>query len=250
MKGEEEKGEGRFLVQPATVAVLAVFCLLALLVAGFGSRLGLWHFRTGFTVLRVVAYCGLVAAGAAAVTLFIAAKRKKKVSMVLSVLALAAAVVAVALPVSWGVKASRVPKIHDISTDVNSPPQFVAVAPQRPDRVQYGGAAVASEQLKAYPDLKTVILNMPADQAFAKALVTAKEMGWEVVAMVPAEGRIEATDTTFWFGFKDDISIRVVPAGERSLLDLRSASRVGISDVGTNAERIRSYLKKFQGGGA
>ena len=67
-------------------------------------------------------------------------------------------------------------------------------------------------------------------------------MGWEIVASDPAAGRIEATDTTFWFGFKDDVVVRVAAAPDGSRVDVRSLSRVGLSDVGTNAARIRKYL--------
>src|SRR6185369_8526865 len=149
------------------------------------------------------------------------------------------------LPYSWKLKAQKYPRIHDISTDVDNPPRFVAVVPLRPGALDYGGAAVAAQQLKAYPDLKTLVLNVPKERAFQSALETAREMGWAIVAEMPAEGRIEATDTTRWFGFKDDIVVRIFPAGERSLVDVRSVSRVGISDVGTNAQRIRSFLGKI-----
>jgi len=244
IKSEKERGRSGALL-PAAVAVLAVCCLFALLLAGFGTRLGIWEFRTGFAILKAAAYCGLALVVIAVLTLYRAAQKRRGMGVLFSVLAIGAAAVAVALPVSWAVKASRVPRIHDISTDLNNPPPFVALAPERPGRVQYEGAEAAAEQQKAYPDLKTVLLDMPAQQAFARALDTAKEMGWDIAAEVPVEGRIEATATTFWFGFHDDISIRVVPAGVRSLLDVRSSSRVGISDVGTNAARIREFLKKF-----
>jgi uncharacterized protein (DUF1499 family) len=77
---------------------------------------------------------------------------------------------------------------------------------------------------------------------FKRAEATARAMGWEIVAAEPGEGRIEATDTTMWFGFKDDIVIRIVPEGEGSRLDIRSMSRVGKSDLGKNADRIRKFL--------
>ena len=67
-----------------------------------------------------------------------------------------------------------------------------------------------------------------------------------VVADLPAEGRIEATDTTFWFGFTDDIVIRITPVAEGSRVDIRSLSRVGKSDVGTNARRIRSFIQRLE----
>jgi len=74
-------------------------------------------------------------------------------------------------------------------------------------------------------------------------------MGGELVASDPVAGRIEATDTTFWFGFKDDIVVRVAPAPGGSRVDVRSTSRVGLSDVGTNAARIRKYLRALQSTG-
>jgi uncharacterized protein (DUF1499 family) len=94
-----------------------------------------------------------------------------------------------------------------------------------------------------------VILNLPYDQAFRRALDVARAMGWDIVAETPAEGRIEATATTFWFGFKDDIVIRITPADHRSLLDIRSASRVGRSDAGSNAARIREYVRRLTAAG-
>ena len=84
---------------------------------------------------------------------------------------------------------------------------------------------------------------MPKINPLNRALVTARRMGWKVVDTNVAEGRIEATDTTFWFGFKDDVVIRIAPSDHRSRVDVRSVSRVGRSDLGTNARRIQKYLK-------
>jgi uncharacterized protein (DUF1499 family) len=146
------------------------------------------------------------------------------------------------------VKASKVPAIHDISTDVENPPAFSAVAPIRrgaPNPVEYGGPAIAEQQRKAYPDIGPVALDAPPDQAFQRALDAARDMGWEIVDANPAQGRIEATATTWWFGFKDDVVIRVSATEGGSKIDVRSLSRVGKSDVGTNAARIRAYLSRF-----
>lgn len=100
------------------------------------------------------------------------------------------------------IKDQRYPRIHDISTGVVNPPKFVAIVPMPPGPVLYPGSKVAAFQLKAYPELKTLVLPVPKDQAFSLALDTAREMGWQIVAAVPVEGRIEGTDTTRWFGFK------------------------------------------------
>jgi len=71
-------------------------------------------------------------------------------------------------------------------------------------------------------------------------------MGWDVVARAPAEGRIEAIDTSQWFGFHDDIVVRIRPAGSGSRIDIRSKSRVGRSDLGANAHRIRTFTSKLK----
>src|SRR5207245_2074399 len=107
----------------------------------------------------------------------------------------------------------------------------------------YGGPAVAAQQHRAYPDLRPVTLPEPPPRAFERALAVARAQGWEIVESSPAEGRIEATDTTRWFGFKDDVVVRVRPEGAGSRVDVRSLSRVGRSDVGKNAARLRAYLR-------
>jgi len=152
------------------------------------------------------------------------------------------------VPLNWKRAAAEAPPIHDITTDLAEPPRFVAILPfgrTLPNPAEYGGASVALAQQSAYPDIKTLLLDMPAEQAFPLVQETVKRLGWKVVAAVPEEGRIEATDTTFWFGFTDDIVVRVTPAGHRSLVDIRSVSRVGRSDAGTNAARIRRFLAAF-----
>lgn len=237
-----KKGKGWF---PLVALACALAALLMLVAAGFGTRIGLWQFRTGFAILGWGGYLGIASALLAILTLVLCARWRRWLGLVLSLLALVCGILAFGLPYSWKMKAVDYPRIHDITTDPDNPPQFVALAPMRDGRVAYGGTAIAVMQLKAYPDIKTVVVNEPAQQVFRNALETARAMGWQIVAEVPQEGRIEASDTTFWFGFTDDIAIRVTPAAQRSLLDIRSASRVGISDVGTNAARIRAFLKNM-----
>jgi len=90
-----------------------------------------------------------------------------------------------------------------------------------------------------------LILPIRPAQGFKRALAVARDMGWQIIDSNPSEGRIEATDTTFWFGFKDDIVVRVRPTQNGSRIDVRSVSRVGRSDVGTNARRIQKFLKEM-----
>ena len=138
--------------------------------------------------------------------------------------------------------------IHDITTDTETPPAFVAILPLRagvPNSVEYGGPELAAQQRTGYPDLGPLTLQIPPTQAFTHALTAARAMGWEIAASEATEGRIEATDTTFWFGFKDDVVVRITPAGGGSRIDVRSVSRVGKSDIGTNAKRITEYLRRI-----
>lgn len=240
--------KGAFLPMAGIVLVLVAATLLV--AAGFGTRLGLWHFRTGFELLRYGAYCGAMAFVVALAAALHSFRSRRLPGFILALVAMAGGLLITAIPVTWKLDAGRLPRIHDITTDITNPPGFVAIIPLRADAANpaaYGGAEVAALQRQAYPDIKTVILELPMAQAFEAALGAASALGWQIVATVPAEGRIEATDTTFWFGFKDDIVIRVASAGNRSLVDIRSVSRVGISDVGTNAKRVRAFVKRLTG---
>jgi uncharacterized protein (DUF1499 family) len=136
--------------------------------------------------------------------------------------------------------------IHDITTDTANPPQFDAILKlrkQASNSVDYGGKEVADQQHKAYPDIAPQVLDLAPDQAFERSLKAARDLGWTIISRNEEKGLIEATDTTFWFGFADDIVIRISPQDRGSRIDLRSLSRVGKSDVGTNAKRVREFLK-------
>jgi len=144
----------------------------------------------------------------------------------------------------WTILMARgAPAIHDITTDTADPPEFVGAASQNfSGRTVGGEGAIAMLQTAAYADIQPLILADSPDVVFRLALAAVKEKGW-TVTMTDFDGhRIEATDTTFWFGFTDDIAIRVRGEGGGSRLDVRSRSRVGVGDMGTNARRIREYL--------
>lgn len=229
--------------------ILASLTALTAAMAGFGSRWGLWHFRTGFTVLRWAAYAGLATAVLALPVAWITRPgQKARRGFLLAVLALLVSVPTFLVPAGWRAQAGDVPPIHDITTDTNDPPAFQAIVPLRADAsnpVEYPGAEVAAQQQAAYPDLRPAVLDIPMGRAYERALAAAEDMGWEIVDADAEEGRIEATDRTFWFGFSDDVVIRLTPSGDRTIVDVRSKSRVGGSDVGTNARRIRSYLERL-----
>ena len=225
---------------------IAVVAALLLLLAGPGTRSGLWHFSTGFLLLRWALFAGLGAAGLALI-LFVIPKTRAGSATTLAIALL------VGLGTAWvpwnGYQTARaLPFIHDITTDTVNPPLFVAVLPIRadaPNPPEYLGEEVAKQQREGYPDIETLALDTPADETFRKALEAAEDMGLELVAAEPLEGRIEATATTFWFGFKDDVVIRIAADGAGSRLDIRSKSRIGGSDVGANATRIRRFISEI-----
>ncbi|MEO6799734.1 MAG: DUF1499 domain-containing protein [Rhodanobacter sp.] len=226
---------------------LAIVAAALLLVAGPGTRLALWDFGTGFSLMRWAAFTGLAAAASALVILLVPRLRRGHGFMLGVALVLGLGVAFV--PWNNLRQAKTVPPIHDISTDTTNPPAFVAILPLRakaPNQAAYGGPEVARQQVQAYPDIRPYLTKEAPRQAFDRALRAARAMGWQIVASDPASGRIEATDTTVWFGFKDDVVIRVAPATHGSRIDVRSVSRVGKSDVGTNARRVRAYLQRLE----
>lgn len=163
---------------------------------------------------------------------------------------------------TWLRAGMGVPPIHEISTDLSTPPPFVAVVPLRqqsgavnpPEYVSEipgrgGKTNVPEAQRKAYPDIQPAILpGVAPAQAFGRAEDAVRQLGWELVASVPDEGRIEATDSTRFFGFKDDVVIRLRAEGGGTRIDVRSKSRVGVGDVGANAARVRRFLALVQAG--
>lgn len=231
-----------------SLALAAVFVLTTAM-SGLGTRFGWWGFRTGLTLLRWSAYAELAVAAAAVIGCIFAYSRGQGNGLSLFLLAGIISIAAVIVPFRMYLTARSVPAIHDITTDTEDPPQFDAVLSMRKaalNPAEYGGPEIAQQQKKAYPDIAPLLLSVPPARTFEKARATVQAMGWEIVSADPAKGRIEATDTTFWFGFKDDIVIRITAQGNGSRVDLRSLSRVGRSDVGANADRIRKLLKALK----
>ncbi len=225
----------------------ALLGLLMLPMAGIGVRLGWWNFGFGFQMLEWGAWTGLIAAACGAIAFAIPRVREDFGARLM--LAIMVGVMTGGIPWQQKQQAKALPKIHDISTDLSNPPPFVKILPLRasaPNPATYGGALIAAAQMTAYPDIQPRELALPPTTAFVNALAAAVGMGWEIVATDPEQGIIEATATTFWFGFKDDVVIRITPTLTGSRVDMRSVSRVGKSDVGANAARIRQYFSKMQ----
>jgi uncharacterized protein (DUF1499 family) len=225
---------------------LAVLALLVLAVGPLGWRLGWWHFRFAFAWLMPYAAYGAIAAAAISLlALLFGWSHLGARGITLAAVGIVIGAAVAYMPWQYDRLRTRVPPIHDITTDTDNPPAFVAALKLRPagsNTVTYEGPDLAGKQRAAYPDIAPVKAKLAPAEAFKRALDAANAMpGWTVVDSDPASGRIEANETSRWFRFTDDVVIRVSPDGAGSRIDVRSVSRIGRSDFGVNAARIRAY---------
>ena len=233
---------------PALLLIAALVALALVCAAGPLTKQGVVRWELALTIVKWGFFLGAAAALGALVVLALSFVPRFRGRPWIPVVALCVALAAVAPPLILVGKAKAVPPIHDVTTDTADPPAFVALLEQRRrarNGFAYGGPQVAEQQLRAYPDIKPVVVKAPPPQVMQRAIDAARSLGWEVVASDIATGRLEATETSAWFGFKDDVIVRIRPEGEGSRVDVRSVSRVGVSDLGANAARIRSFLAKL-----
>ena len=237
--------------------VLGVGAVLAALIAATGTATGLWGYRAGLGSLRYLFFAAAAGAVLGLVGLVMARRRAKL--MLANLLAL---VVALGFVLYLGnlVRIARsVPAIHDVTTNLDDVPQFsrLTVRADNLENIPDAGkpelkAMVPEARWKAvhrahYGDLRTLRLAAPPAETVRRAAALARDRGWETALVDEKTGVVEATDTSFFFRFKDDVAVRVRPApGGGSLVDMRSISRVGGSDVGMNAKRVRSFLADLQ----
>jgi uncharacterized protein (DUF1499 family) len=196
-------------------------------------------------------YIALAAAVVSLLALAVGCPRLGRRGLAIAAISLAAGAVLAYIPWQYDHRLKTLPRIHDITTDTENPPTYVAALPARAaekaNSATYAGREVAEQQKAAYPDVAPLKVGLPPEQAFGRALDTAKAMpGWSVVAADPAAGRIEARQTSLWFRFTDDVVIRVAAEATGSRIDMRSESRQGRSDFGVNAGRIRAYMAKLK----
>lgn len=231
-------------------AILAVLGALAVIISGYGYQWGWWHFSTGFTMIpwgTGAAIVGGIMAGIG----FFRIKEWKKNYTIAGVTAIIFGIAALANFSYWFFEVQKgYPPIHDITTDTLNPPEFDAIVPLRegapnpPEYIHENGPAEAQKEF--YSDLETLNVSMNYDQAYDRALATVREMPWQIVGENRQEGRIEAYDKLPWFGFVDDVVIRVDTTEDGSKIDMRSKSRIGRGDLGVNADRIRAYFEEYQ----
>ena len=240
---------------------LAVLTPLVFMIAGLGAKFGLWSWQFGLgTLTRGVGMKLLFASlifGVIAIlaTAFITPRKGWWIGL----FAVLVGIGGMAKGAATQKAVAALPFIHDVTTDTQNPPVFTEVILSERAKVDgvnsldYIGKKdsrdkklVSALQTSAYPNVRSLVLGDSSDVVFGQALIAAKSMGWTVKAENVQAGTIEATAETFWYGFKDDVAIRIKPAeGGGSIVDVRSVSRVGGSDLGANADRIKAFLAKF-----
>ena len=247
---------------------LALLLPVYFAVAALGTKFGLWDWKTGLLTLTMSA--GPIVLGAVAlfalISLVVTLWRKPRTGWKLALLALLVPVAIVGMLGYIRSEAAQIPPIHDIATDLSDPPRFsdevlaarqaASANPLNDYQVPLGelepwrGRAAELAKLshaeiiaQSYPDLAPLPLGAASPAEGVAAVAAAmREIGLSDVSTDPATGHVEGVAETFWFGFKDDVVVRV--GDDR--IDFRSVSRVGLSDLGANAARIAELRSKVQ----
>ncbi len=232
---------------------LALFSVAATLIAIIIVRAGLIEVVPGMaTVGGALAFA--VLAILLALGSFVTIWRLGLGGLGYSVTAIFIGAALLAYPAYLAAKAYTLPPIYDITTDVLDPPAFDAVRRLRSratNPAQYAGLYAAEQQREAYPEVTPLELSVPAKQAYDHALAMVNKRRWLVLdAREPQpnrrDGRIEAVARTPIMGFRDDVVIRVRGVDESSRVDVRSSSRYGFHDIGSNASRISAFLESLE----
>lgn len=232
-----------------TLSVLSFFVFF---MSGFGYNWDIWGLGAAFQLFKWGTAGGLagllvslIGAGKANFSLTTVSASMSWISMIL-------AVAVVGTSIYFIIRARTVPPIHDITTNFTNPPQFEVLKDKRekaPNEVEYPAGKTAELQKEHYPQIGPLWLDIDRQKAFRAAVESARVMpNWEIHSVDSTAGQIEATHTIMWFGFKDDVIIRIQndTTREQVRVDMRSASRIGKSDLGVNARRIKRYMQALQ----
>lgn len=263
---------------------LSIFAVLWFAAAAVGTKLGLWNWQFGLGVMTITwgPMLLMAAAGISVLAVIIALiKSPRKQALMLAVAALLLSGLAFGRVAAFGAGAARLPPLHDIQTDWSDPvqpsdalvtereatgalnpiedaPVIAAAADGRwpgmsgrlvsevQEEAEFDTATHESPKDTPYPMLAPLVTAAAPDAAYTAALAAVESRGWTVVLADPEAGTIEATEESFWFGFKDDVMIRVRSDEMGARVDVRSTSRVGLSDLGANAKRIRNLLDEIE----
>jgi len=264
---------------------LSIFSVLWFAIAALGTKLGLWSWQFGLLKMTIGwgPMLLMAALGVSVIAIIVALiKAPRKQALMLAFGALLVSGLAFGRVLAFGGQAERLPPLHDVQTDWSNPIQpseallaarestealnAVEDAPVVPagadarwpgtggrlvselqEEAEFDPATQSSPKDAPYPQIDTLVEPAASyDMAFAAALAAVEDRGWTIVTNDVEAGSIEATLSSFWFDFKDDILIRVVPDGDGSRIDVRSISRVGLSDLGANSKRLRDLLNEIE----
>ena len=211
----------------------------------------MWNHVLGFALFQLGGLLGLIGVGCGIAGIIVARRRSLGRDLWSVAAGMAASFAVVVFLGMQLLRAISAPPIYQVSTNAEDPPEFIEIVARRgqaSNSLELDAATIGLIQEESYPWVEPLLVRATPTEAFAEALGVLEAMGLEVVAEHPELGLIEAVDTTFWFGFKDDVAVRVRKYPQGSVIDVRSASRVGISDVGTNAKRVKEILRRLGGG--
>tara|TARA_R110002073_G_scaffold86729_6_gene206043 strand:- start:6249 stop:6986 length:738 start_codon:yes stop_codon:yes gene_type:complete len=227
---------------PVWLLTFTALLLLALPVAVLVVRAGLW--QQGLLLYALACLLATVSALILALLCVLPHYRSQRKQLLLGI---ACALPGTLLFLSLAAGRGDYPAIHDITTDLSDPPTFSHAPTLRGPKsnpLDIKPDSLGAQQ-EAYPDLQSLRSERSALNAYRHALAIADQLGWEVVWQNPDAWRFEAVDTTAIMGFKDDVAVRIRSTADGSVVDLRSVSRVGVGDIGANAQRIRAFQTAF-----
>lgn len=227
---------------------LSLLAVLVFVASGYGYQWEIWSLGMAFTLLTYGAYASIGLAVIGLISIWFLRKRRAK-AIVFAVLAVLLSGSVAITALYWQQRAQSVPPIHDITTDIENPPEFSAMVRLRadaPNPPEYAGPETAEMQREAYPGIQPVILPEDLQDAMDAAVMLITEREWKLVAINRNQGRIEATEKLAWFGFKDDVVLRFTETMEGTEVNMRSKSRIGRGDVGVNAQRIEEFLEDLE----
>ena len=229
------------------VGGLIAFALM--LIGALGTRFGVWSFVPGLLMLLGSLVLGALGALTGIVALIVARRAERRADRATAMIGTVLCGAVLGIVLSYALPGMKVPPIHDITTDLTDPPSFspeITAARGPKANPLTRDAKLEQAQRKGYPNLHSLTSPLAPAEAYRLALTVMHDLQWEVVTTKPDEGRLEATATTRWFGFKDDVVVRIRRDGAGSLIDLRSVSRVGQGDAGANAKRIGLFIARFK----
>ena len=264
----------------------SIFTVIWFAVAAIGTKFGLWPWQVGLgqMTIGIGQMIAMFALGLAVVSQIIALiKAPRKQAFIVALGATLIAAFCMFRLAGLGAQATSLPPLHDIQTDWADPIQYSAPlmaareaqgetnpvldAPTVIDGADArwpgtGGRLVSEVQEEAeakesgkrtvYPTLESLYFSQSPTEVAAVAEQIIKKRGWEIVSSGPTgreagdEVQIDATATSGWFGFKDDVAVRISPVEGAVKVDIRSTSRVGLSDLGANSTRVYGLMVELE----